>query len=78
MNPWPQCAVCKRPVYRMTQHRDDAYMQVVFIAECHGEFEEVRLSDHDMQLDWAISIGYAFAAARIQEQRLIDARPTAR
>jgi hypothetical protein len=58
---FPVCAKCSRSVSRMTQFQDFSDQTLVFIAECHGEEEQTRLSVHDVENGLkGISAGVAF------------------
>lgn len=63
---WPTCAVCNKPVERMT--RDDAPMmrKLTFVVECHGEVESVDLLASEL-VDAAERIKFtrAFASSRL-------------
>jgi hypothetical protein len=59
----PPCAVCKRPVERVTQIRDPRYDHVLFVAECHGEEQAVRLTYETSHLVSALAICEAFGSS---------------
>ena len=54
------CWVCKKPVDKVTRSRDVLSHRITFVAECHGETEEVSLYDSDIVNAKCISLGYAF------------------
>lgn len=55
----PSCAVCGRPVDRMTEEEDDFVGEVVFRAYCHGQVEKIALPMNDARLK-SIAFGTAF------------------
>lgn len=58
----PQCAVCGRPVERMTEEEDDWANVVVFTAHCHGQRESIEIPMGDSRLK-GITFGAAFTTA---------------
>lgn len=54
------CWVCKRPVDKLTQIQEIENHCITFVAECHGQKEEVSLSESDLVAADSISLGYAF------------------
>lgn len=46
---WATCAVCRKPVEKMTVTRDAARAETVFTAQCHGATETASVSDQLMQ-----------------------------
>ncbi len=58
----PKCAVCVRPVDRMTEEEDTYRDVVIFTASCHGERERIVIPMGDERLK-GISFGVAFAGA---------------
>jgi len=59
----PTCAVCGTPVESFTEEKDQALLQVVFVARCHGDQERVRLDSEVLQSTSSVSFGLAFAAS---------------
>lgn len=55
----PTCAVCGRPVERMTEEEDDFGGEVIFRAYCHGQVDKIALPMNDACLK-SISFGTAF------------------
>jgi hypothetical protein len=64
--PLPICAVCERPVEKMTRWYDVCRMQTVYVAECHGESERSVLTDHDLFSAHSIEVGYAFTLKTLE------------
>jgi hypothetical protein len=62
-NKLPFCAVCKKPVEKLTSHRNEQTLTDVYFAECHGDVQEVKLPLF-MYLD-DISMGEAFAEPKL-------------
>ena len=56
----PLCAVCNKPVERMESLYDINKYQKVFRVFCHGQIEEVLLSDMDIWNTDSIRMGQAF------------------
>ena len=56
----PLCAVCNKPVERMESLYDINKYQKVFRVFCHGQIEEVLLSDMDIWNADSIRKGQAF------------------
>ena len=56
----PECAVCGRPVDLFSTYVDTLTLDQVYVAECHGEREEVRLSVGVMARADVIAVGRAF------------------
>jgi hypothetical protein len=56
----PLCAVCNKPVERMESLYDINKYQKVFRVFCHGQIEEVLLSDMDIWNADSIRMGQAF------------------
>lgn len=57
----PTCATCNRPVDRLTSERDPLCCWTTFAAECHGEREEVRLTDKQLAEATRLPDGRLFA-----------------
>lgn len=58
----PRCAVCGRPVERMTEEEDTCRDVVIFTAWCHGQRDTVKLDAGDPRLK-GITFGVAFASS---------------
>ena len=58
---WATCAVCGRPVDRMTATRDEARRVTVFTAHCHGATETTLVTDDVMEDAGGLAPGTAFA-----------------
>ena len=56
----PLCAICNKPVERMESLYDINKYQKVFRVFCHGQIEEVLLSDMDIWNADSIRMGQAF------------------
>jgi hypothetical protein len=56
----PLCAICNKPVERMESLYDINKYQKVFRVFCHGQIEEVLLSDMDIWNTDSIRMGQAF------------------
>lgn len=59
--PRPRCAVCRRPVERVTTQRDMLAGETITVVECHGAREESRVRDVEIQGAERILMGEAFA-----------------
>lgn len=62
----PLCAKCGKLVDSMTVHKELTISGVtdVYIAQCHGEKQKVRLSEVDIDTANSISFNIAFAEDR--------------
>jgi hypothetical protein len=45
---WPTCAVCSRPVDKLTRWEDATREKLTVIAECHGETESVDIAESEL------------------------------
>lgn len=63
---WPTCAVCNKPVERMTRDEGPMMRKLTFVVECHGEVESVDLLASEL-VDAAERIKFtrAFASSRL-------------
>jgi hypothetical protein len=61
----PFCAVCRKPVERVTAQRDMLAGETISVVECHGAREESRVRDVEIQGAERIWMGEAFAGARL-------------
>lgn len=63
---WPTCAVCNKPVARMTRDEGPMMRKLTFVVECHGEVESVDLLASEL-VDAAERIKFtrAFASSRL-------------
>ena len=64
----PLCAICNKPVERMESLYDINKYQKVFRVFCHGQIEEVLLSDMDIWNADSIRMGQAFVDKLPQPQ----------
>jgi hypothetical protein len=64
----PLCAICNKPVERMESLYDINKYQKVFRVFCHGQIEEVLLSDMDIWNADSIRMGQAFIDKLSQPQ----------
>lgn len=59
----PWCAVCEKPVDRISRRNEIATLELSFVVECHGEHEIATLGREVLELNpRAISFGRAFTA----------------
>jgi hypothetical protein len=63
----PICAVCKRPVTRLTAWHGAAEGSMVYVAECHGAKQCVELTAR--QMEGAGPHGIVFGEAFSEEAR---------
>lgn len=58
----PICDVCNRPVDSIENRHDIVTLEIVWIARCHGQSEEVRLGQEYVKLNGirGLSFGKAF------------------
>ncbi len=67
---WPICAVCRRPVEKMTRWDDPGTQTATFTVECHGAAETTELTAcqvYDAGPN-GIQIGLAFRSQAILTQ----------
>ncbi len=64
----PMCAKCKRPVQILRRAYDMSRNVTLFIAECHGETEEVLLTDKILVDALTIEFGEAFKEKRTEHR----------
>lgn len=66
-DPLPTCAICRRPVDRISCRYDIARQATIYTAYCHGDSETVYLGDVDIMLSTfdGISFGVAFGTPRL-------------
>lgn len=63
----PTCAICNKPVDLFWHIRnpvaDNGCGEYIYIAKCHGQAEQVTITDADimMMTDQEITLGVAFA-----------------
>lgn len=45
---WPTCAVCGRPVERLSRTEDHVRRKLTVVAECHGDVESVDIAEAEL------------------------------
>lgn len=56
----PTCAVCERPVDKIVWYEDVITREHVAVAFCHGEREEVSLTQGELHVLTSLQVGRAF------------------
>lgn len=64
MNDRPMCAVCQRPVEKITRWNRDYNDMATFVVECHGAAEQCEISA--FQLSQGAEFGVAFHRTAIE------------
>ena len=62
------CAVCDRPVAFVHRFSDRVKNEEVWIAQCHGEKEEVRISRVDLMHVHTIEFNIAFKEKEVKSE----------
>lgn len=57
---WPECALCNKRVDAMRSYRDEFTCETVLMVKCHGDREEVRISDALLDAKMGMRMGRAF------------------
>jgi len=66
VGPIPTCAICKKPVEKITKYRDELYCRDRYIVECHGDKEVTDINDEVMHNAISIEVGYAFTTKKLE------------
>jgi hypothetical protein len=57
---FPTCAICNKPVDKVTSTYDLNLFSTVYRVYCHGQVEEQRLSDEILVSSLKVTFGLAF------------------
>ena len=63
--PTPICFKCRKPVEKISHYRNHKTIREVYVAECHGEKEEVVFDLSFLGTVFSFSPGYAFVTKGI-------------
>ncbi len=63
---WVWCAKCGKPIDRLERYRDEAWQRTRWVAHCHGEREQVELTDLDLMEIRSIQPAVAFTQAAVE------------
>ena len=63
--PYPQCAVCGKPVDRVDRYDNPMSMHTEFKVWCHGDMQIAQISHLDVMEGWTPVAAVAFVHGRI-------------
>lgn len=61
----PVCAVCRKPIDRVTSYHDVLRQRWVYVFVCHGDVEIVRLTREEVVAARSIALRECFATPRL-------------